>query len=162
MINNKPLYLTILSMLSFLVVSLIVIIIMALWPYEPMRIDKFLVDKTEVCRGGVVTFQFVGEKMTDVSPDISVDFVDGEAIPLMTYAGANPKGTLLKARSFVVPFHSKVNQDYQIRWTAKYPMNIFNKVTITKLSPFVKVLDCQPQRGIQGKQGVPGKNFWGK
>jgi hypothetical protein len=133
-----------------------------LWPYDPIRIDKFCVDKTVVSRGEEICFVFKGEKLLPLPAHIVVDLVNGETIPIMTYQSNNKVGPILSPRCFIMPSHVKLRKDYRIKWTATYNPNPIRIIIEDGLSDPIEVIDStngnQGKQGIQGIQGKPGKD----
>jgi hypothetical protein len=117
------------SILIGLLLVLIAIIVgsfvVALYPYEPLRVDKFIVDKDVAKRGEKVCFQFEGEKYYDVYTEATVELVNGEAFHIMSYSLNMTKGTDFKQRCFMIPA-SICPSGYRIRWTGSFDINPLN------------------------------------
>jgi hypothetical protein len=131
---------------------------MAVWPYTPVRVDSITPSKTKVCRGEELCFRFVGEKYYDMTTQINVELVNGEAYAVMTYASDNPKGLIEKERCFIVPYHVKPN-NYHIRWTGNYHMNAFKTVRKSFLTDWVEVTSGAKglAQGPIGPRGAIGR-----
>jgi hypothetical protein len=126
---------------------------LALYPYDPLRIDKIVPDKTTVCRGGDLCFQFEGEKFYDIPTNVVIELINGEVYGVMAYSSNSPKGKVFKKRCFIVPYNIKPNT-YQIRWTGVYEFNALNHVRKTAKSEFITVTD--QMKGIKGDRGPVG------
>jgi hypothetical protein len=135
--NNVATKLSIL-LLAFFIGLIGTGLVMALYPYEPLRLDKFLTDRTEAAPGDKICFQFVGEKFYAVPVYASVELVNGEAIAIMSYTANAPAGEPFKKRCFVVPSCTESTY-YKIRWTGTWPMNILNNVRRVYYSGWIKV-----------------------
>lgn len=108
------------------------------YPYDPIQIDKFTVDKTVVQSGERMCFQFEGEKFYNVPASVVLELTNGESIALMSYDANNPAGKVLRKRCFTIPHHTFPGK-YQIRWTAIYQMNSFRTVRKTVKSDWIEV-----------------------
>jgi hypothetical protein len=111
---------------------------MAWWPYKPLRIDAVSVDKTQVCRGDEMCFQFTGEKFYEMPVNVLIELVDGERYQVMKYTSNMPKGTIFRKRCFIVPHFVKPGK-YQIVWSGAYEMNAFNTVHMKARSEWIQV-----------------------
>jgi hypothetical protein len=128
--------LTLLSVLGFICLFFYWL----LWPYDPIRIDKFNVDKTTAMQGERICFVFEGEKLLALPANVVVELVDGEAIQIMTYTANNDVGCIMKSRCFNVPYVI-TPKSYKIRWTAEYPVNHIRKVREVATSDFIKITE---------------------
>ena len=136
--SNKPIT-YILSVLLFLFVFVLIYLIgMALYPYEPVRIDKFLISKNKVVVGEKLCFQFTGQKFYSVPVTVSIELTNGENYFVMSYDSNNPVGSVFKKRSLIIPYHVEAGK-YRLRWTGVYQMNPFNIVRRTVLSDAFEV-----------------------
>jgi hypothetical protein len=132
------------------------LMLFAWYPYTPLRIDSFPLDKTEVLQGGEICFTVNGEKFYDIPVDVNIELINGESMSMVNYRANNPKGLLHKTRCFVIPYHVKPGY-YQVRWSGVYQMNAFNYVRLVQLSDWVVVAaDRIGERGRRGQIGDTG------
>jgi hypothetical protein len=138
------------------------ILILATWPYNPLRLDSFTINKTEVIRGEEVCFKITGEKFYNVPVRVVLELVDGEdlklsrSISVITYGSNQPKGSGFPERCFNVPSQVR-NQPYKLRWTGTYEMNGFNHPRYVAHSEWLAVLDsASMMKGDKGDQGEKG------
>jgi hypothetical protein len=143
-----------LVLLTALVVIMFVGLTMALYPYQPIRVDKFCIDKTVVTHGEKVCFRFEGEKFMPVPVNVLIELANGENIEIMKYTSNNPVGTTFKQRCFLMPHHVIPNR-YQIRWTGVYPVNALNRKTVS--SQWITVVSDPLTKGEKGDPGPQGK-----
>jgi hypothetical protein len=126
------------------------------YPYEPLRIDAFIVDKTEAVRGEKVCFRLIGEKFYPIPVKVSIELIDGENIAIVNYVSNNPVGKGFHPRCFNVPYHVEP-KEYKLRWTGVYEMNGFNHVRKTAMSEIIKILPGPKMlRGDKGDVGAKG------
>jgi hypothetical protein len=133
-------------------------------PYEPMRIDYFILDKQVVMQGERMTFTFKGEKFLPVHADVVLELVNGETFQLMSYYVNNNVGSVLKPRPFNIPYHVQPGK-YRLRWTGSWRVNPIRVIKKSITSDWIEVVCNTRLKGVNGKQGpqgVPGKDFWGK
>jgi len=121
------------------------ILFLVVYPYDPITVDSFIVDKYEVIPGDKVTFHFKGKKNYNVSPTISIDLVDGEHFHVMDYPGTNPKGIIDNKRSFIVP--NIPAKKYRLRWSATYQINAFANPRRTVETDWITVNPSEYHRG---------------
>jgi hypothetical protein len=133
--------------------------ILAWFPYNPLRLDSFTLDKTEVCRGEKVCFKITGEKFYPVPVHVSVELINGESIAIVNYVSNHPVGEGFKPRCFNIPYHIEPKK-YQLRWTGVYQMNAFNYVRRTALSEWITIRPgtafLRGDKGDTGKTGAKG------
>jgi len=124
------------------------------WPYNPVRVDNFIIEKTILNQGESTYFQFQGEKFYNIPCHVSIELVNGENFAIMSYVSNNPKGTIFKKRSFIIPYHIPAGK-YQLRWTGVYEMNPLNSVTKVAYSKFITILnkDLHGEKGDKGDKG---------
>lgn len=67
---------------------------LTLWPFEPIRIDAVLINKTEVMRGGEICFDLVAEKLLPFPADTQIDITNGINVPLFNYTSNAKVGKL--------------------------------------------------------------------
>jgi hypothetical protein len=127
-------------LLSLFGISLLYLMFLAFYPYEPVRIDKFLIDKPKVSVGEKLCFQFAGEKFHAVPVEVSIELMDGENYFIMSYDSNNPVGCVFKKRCFIIPYHVEPGK-YRLRWTGIYVMNMFNHIRKTVQSDMFEVED---------------------
>jgi hypothetical protein len=130
------------------------------WPYTPMRIDKFILDKEVVAQGDRICFTFDGAKLLPLPANVVIELVNGEAILIATYFVNNPVGTVLKSRCFNIPYHVMPKKDYQIKWTATWQVNPLRNIIKTVQSGKFEVAEnhnLKGPKGDAGKQGIQGK-----
>jgi hypothetical protein len=114
------------------------VLAMVWWPYKPLQIDSFTVDKTVVTRGDSICYTIKGEKFYDMPVDVTIELIDGESVAIMSYTANMPKGKLCRTRCFLVPYHVKPGL-YRVNWTGVYTMNALNHVRVRMQSEFVRV-----------------------
>jgi hypothetical protein len=155
MINGKlsKVFVALVLLLATLTGILLVGTIMAVYPYKPLRVDSFRLDKTVATHGEKVCILVTGEKLMDVPVHILIELVDGESYEIMRYGSNTPPGDKFKPRSFIVPHHIKPGM-YRVRWTGVYPVNALNHVRYTFLSEYIEIKD---ETEIVGKQGPKGE-----
>jgi hypothetical protein len=147
-------FLILLGTLAALIIS---VSVMAWYPYNPLRVDEFYIDKSEVCQGEKVCFRVLGEKFYAKPVKVTVELVNGEGYFMVSYGANNPVGTSFPPRCFSIPYH--VTPDlYRIRWTGVYEMNAFNYVTVVVYSKWLRVYlgGLESRRGEQGPRGKKG------
>jgi hypothetical protein len=145
-----------------IVVSLyaIVLLFLALWPSDPIRVDSISLNKTTVEQGKEICFKFEGEKYHPIPVAATIELVNGESVALMNYTSNNPVGGPFKWRCFSIPYHVPPGK-WQLRWTGRYQMNPLRHVIKTKDSGWFEVTEgwvngLQGARGIQGEKGARG------
>ena len=123
-----------------------------LWPYNPIRIDEFIVDKETATQGEKVCFYFKGEKLLNMPARVILELVDGEAIEIMRYEANNPVGCILKSRCFNVPY-SIMPKAYTIKWTGTYDVNHIRKVRkIVESKPILITENKRLKQFMDGKK----------
>jgi hypothetical protein len=127
------------------------------WPYNPIRIDKFILDKEVVSQGEQICFRFEGEKYLDLPANVTIELVNGESIQIATYIATNPPGTVLRSRCFNIPYHVMPKKDYQIKWTGNYHVNPIRHVIKTTQSEKFEVTENHNLKGLKGDTGKQGK-----
>lgn len=144
------------ALLLTLVGSLCVFLVLAVYPYDVLRIDKIIVDREEVVPGDKICFVLQGEKFYDVAGKVLVELVNGEAIEIMKYEANNPPGRLSSPyRCFIWP--KVLPGKWKIRWSAVYPMNAFNNRPEKILSDWITSLEKAPCKdGIAGPKRSKG------
>jgi hypothetical protein len=126
------------SLALALIAVLGIFIFQSYYPYEPIRIDKIEVSSTNVKRGQIMWFCFVGEKFYNVPVRAQVELTDGRTYALMSYTSTNPIGVTFKPRPFIVPYHV-VPGRYRLKWTGSYDMNPVNTVVKVAYSDTITI-----------------------
>ena len=126
------------SMMVVLLALLFISFVAAVYPYKPLRVDKIILSSHDVAKGDRVCFLFKGEKFYDMSANITVELVNGEAYHIMSYTSETPAGTMFKPRCFIIPQNIEPGQ-YQIRWTGVFYMNPFNYPKQRHMSEWINV-----------------------
>lgn len=111
----------------------------AFYPFEPIRMDSFYIDKQVLRHGEKFCIQMVGEKLLDVPVDVTISFANGESYQVVKYSSNVHVGSYFPKRCFLTP-HIMPGK-YKVRWTGAYHVNNFQTVTRTILSDWVEVLD---------------------
>jgi hypothetical protein len=151
----------ILTMLVCLVIVLLInsvtLGIHTFYPYEPIRIDRLDIDKTECSVGDTVCVQMVGEKLLPLPVRVTLSLVNGSSITIETYWSNSPVGNKFRSRCFNVPFHIATNW-YQVQWDGAYPINNNRTVYKQVLSKPIYVTNNLrgSLRGDTGKTGLTG------
>jgi hypothetical protein len=170
-------------LLGFLVIYSGTLMWWLLYPYKPMRVDKFNVyhEGELIHHGDMVCFQFEGAKLMSIPASIVIELVNGEAIFIMAYTSNNPVGTTFKKRCFIMPYHINPAR-YQLRWSGTYSTNPLRDIRMVTYSEYIDVANGglkgekgdtgkQGKIGVTGKQGIQGykgdkgdkgKGFWNK
>ena len=133
----------------------------AIYPYNPSRIDKIEVDKTNIARGERLRYTVIGEKFMDLPAAITIELINGESYPMMSYTGNMPVGKLKRSRTFIIPTHI-IPGRYRVSYTGVYPVNGIRHITRKQQSEWITVTPeinhgTQGVQGVQGKQGIQGK-----
>jgi hypothetical protein len=143
------------GLLFFLALSFVVVFICALYPYDPLRIDSFTVDRTEACGGGKICYNLKGEKAYDLPAFITISLVNGESIPLVSYVAHNKKGKLDAGRCILLPAFLEHSR-YKIQWMAVYFSPLLGTATEIVESEWINIVDNPLLRGPRGDTGSPG------
>lgn len=129
----------------------------SLYDYQPVRVDRIDLSKTEARRGEEVCLKFAGEKLMPVPVQVSIDLVDGVSTNIMHYSSNIPPGTEFPSRCFVVPYNARLGKNH-IQWTGVYRINFIRNVERVMRSSPLTILPALGERGEKGEQGMQGEH----
>jgi hypothetical protein len=116
-------------LLSTLMIGTCSILFLVWYPYKPVTIESYTVNREAVCRGGEICHLLSGIKNLPLPVNVSVELLDGEAYDLTHYISNSPVGRMDRRRCFNIPYHVKPGK-YRLHWTGSYEVNPFNTVKI--------------------------------
>ena len=125
-------------LLGFLCLSFMAVFISAYYPYDPLEIVSFTVDKQTVCQGGKICYNLKGEKFYSLPAFVTISLINGESIPIVSYVANNKKGHIDAGRCILLP--SKLEHPrYRIQWMAVYLFPMYGTATETVESNWIEV-----------------------
>jgi hypothetical protein len=135
----KKFYEQILVILWIVLTTLFLSILFLIWyPYKPLEIDSFTVDRTYTCRGGELCYTITGTKNYNMPTDVTIELIDGVSVAIMSYTANMPAGKIVRKRCFNIPYHVQKGK-YRVNWTGVYVMNSLNHVRVRAQSEIVDI-----------------------